>query len=132
MTAPSKERPIMPHVPELSRRRLFVTGAALTTVVAGAGSATRVHARDASALAARDGEEVILAGRLAPAAKGQGHFLTLSGRPDEPDVRVYPRDARFVGPGRAVTVKGRLQVGKFSEISTAEVVSAVLLDAVMI
>ncbi len=111
----------------LSRRRLMVLGA--TAAASGIGAATTaVEAGDIAGLVSKDGQEAVLSGRIVR----NGHFFTLMSPRGEAMVRVFARDLNRMPSSGVVKVRGRLQVGKFSDVITEQMAYALLLDAVAV
>lgn len=108
----------------LSRRRLMVLGA--TASASGISlAATAVEAGDVGGLIAKDGQEAVISGRI----ERQGHHVALNSRRGEPMVRVLARDLGRMPTSGEVRLRGRVQIGKFSDATTQQMAYALLLDA---
>jgi hypothetical protein len=120
----------------MNRRTFAVVGAGALAL-----SATGAAAEVLKAGPSKQGESVVLAGWLAPANNGAGHYFVLG--PDahvadpgsnDPDAwprnltMVLPSDTAKIAPGK-VRLKGQLYRGRFQDLHTGRAATAILTGA---
>jgi hypothetical protein len=123
----------------MDRRKFVAAGAGVLAV-----TATGATAGVLGKTSAQAGERVTLAGWIAPAARGPGHYFVLG--PDagvvDPAIdsadqwprqltMVLPKDARDLRPGK-VTLHGKLYRGKFVDQATGHAAAAVMTEATIV
>lgn len=126
-TEMSPSRKSMPR--QMSRRGLITAGVGLATLGGAVSGATRVWARDEASLVAHQGKTVVLTGRLVPGDGAARHYFTLLGESGDLPVRILPKDVRRMTIGRKVSVRGRLQLGKFDDAVSGRIARVLMTAA---